>query len=66
MSGYIAQMGDTWDLLSLAFYGSEKHALTLMLANPAYSDIVVFGGGEMVTVPDIETETASTLPPWRR
>jgi hypothetical protein len=66
MTGYIAQMGDTWDLLSLAFYGNEKHVLPLMLANPAYSDTVVFEGGEVLAVPEIETETPATLPPWRR
>jgi len=66
MNGYVAQMGDTWDLLSLAFYGSEKYVFALILANPAYSDTVVFEGGEVLAIPEIETETSSTLPPWRR
>ena len=66
MTEYIAQMGDTWDLRPLAFYGNEKHVLILITANPAYSDTVVFEGGEVLAVPEIETETPATLPPWRR
>jgi len=66
MREYIAQMGDTWDLISLVFYGSEKYVLALMTANPEYTKTVVFEGGEVLTIPEISTELPATLPPWRR
>ncbi len=64
--------GDHWDWLALMFYKQEKYAADLMSANPEYSGVTVFQGGEVILIPRIEEteyneeETmASTFAPWK-
>lgn len=66
--------GDQWDYLALMFYKDEKYAADLMSANPEYSGVTVFSGGEVILIPYIEeTEAeyseeeamANTTAPWR-
>lgn len=65
---YKARAGDTWDAISYRMYEySERYAHVLIQANPQHMGVVTFDGGELVTVPIIDTvETPATLPPWRR
>lgn len=58
--------GDTWDLISYRVYGDCKYTDTLINNNTAYADVVVFRAGTILNVPDIELETPSALPPWKR
>lgn len=64
--------GDHWDWLALIFYKQEKYAVDLMSANPEYSGVTVFSGGEVILVPRIEdaayneeAEMANTSAPWK-
>lgn len=66
MSEYTAIQGDTWDLISFKYYGSEYHISELMLANPDHVDFVVFDGGEKLKIPEISITDTSLLAPWRR
>ena len=66
MSEYTAQLGDTWDFISYKVYGDEKYVINLMVANPSHRGVAVFEGGEVLTVPDINTTTSTSLPPWRQ
>ncbi len=66
MSEYTAIQGDTWDLISFKYYGSEYHIVELILANPDHVDAVVFDGGEKLKIPAINITYTSLLAPWRR
>lgn len=66
MSEYIAKQGDTWDLISYNVYGSEYHMQELILANYQYVDVVVFDGGEILSIPEISVADTSLLAPWRQ
>ena len=64
---YVAQGGDTFDSIALAAYNEERMAGTIIAANPALCDVLIFEGGEAVRIPIVETvDTPDTLPPWRR
>lgn len=66
---HIAVEGDTWDALALRYYYEEGEMLRLLQANPDLSDVLIFGGGEVVRVPVVAASEVSpesvTLPPWR-
>lgn len=64
---YTARAGDTWDQISyMAYMYTERYADLVLKANPEYSDVVIFEGGEVVKVPIVDTvDTPETLPPWR-
>lgn len=64
---YTCRAGDTFDLLAGQAYGEETMASVLIEANPDYADMVVFDGGEELSLPLVSTvSTPDTLPPWRR
>lgn len=58
--------GETFDSLALKLYGDEKYAAYLLAANPELCHLMQFGGGENVRIPDVDTEEASSLPPWKK
>lgn len=63
---YIATNGDTWDSIAFKSYGDEFQFVQVMAANRDKSDIVVFGGGESVIVPDtIITQDSIISSPWQ-
>ena len=66
MSEYVAIQGNTWDLISFKYFGSEYHISELILANPDYVDVVIFDGGEKLKIPEINITDTSLLAPWRR
>lgn len=64
---YTTVLGDTWDIISKKFYGSEKYVNTLLQANTANISKVVFSAGIQLVIPEIQIETInSSLPPWRQ
>lgn len=73
MSGYEyhCSASDSFDGVALAVYGDEKYAADLMNANPRYSGMTVFGGGEVLELPaldvpeDDEGAMANTIAPWK-
>lgn len=66
MDKYTTVQGDMWDLIAKRKYGTEKAMHVLLEANQQYSDIVVFGVGIVLNIPEYEAPTPDTLPPWRR
>lgn len=64
---YTAAAGETWDIIALKFYYDEFLMNKLIQANLRYAGVLVFEGGEVLTIPEIEdTEKSDTLPPWRQ
>lgn len=63
---YITVDGDTFDIISLAFYQNEHYSTEIMKANPEYVGCIVFSAGISLKIPIIEPAAASTLPPWKR
>lgn len=72
LSGYLytCSAGETFDSIALAVYGHEKYAAELMTANPGYVLLTVFTGGEILSLPVVETEDGEDEPtpstaPWK-
>ena len=66
MHSYVTVQGDTWDIISLRIYGTEKQMSTLIEANPAYRETVFFSANITLQAPEMPVSTPSNLPPWRR
>lgn len=69
---YTCSSGDQWDWLAMMFYQDSMYAPDLMSANPEYSGVTVFSGGEVILIPRIEeteyneeAELANTEAPWK-
>lgn len=64
---YVCRAGEAWDLLAGQAYGHETMADVIIAANPDLADVVLFEGGESISLPLVElVESPDTLPPWRR
>ena len=46
--------------------GSCAYAPNVMAANAQHLGYFVFPAGIVLTLPDTETQTSSTLPPWKK
>lgn len=70
IDGFIKEtaiQGETFDSLSYRIYGEEHMSHYIRQYNEQYSDIVMFNGGEELTIPILsETESKESLAPWRR
>jgi hypothetical protein len=67
---FITKEGQRWDTIAASVYGLNKPYAyeQLIRANPQYKNIIVFSGGEILTIPNDETTEINdgNLPPWRR
>ena len=64
---YIASYGETWDTISMDFYGTPFKIAELISCNPQYSDILIFEDNTELKIPILETTSQSdTLAPWKR
>ena len=66
---HIAAAGESFDSVALDYYGDEFMADKLMKVknNSKYAHLVVFEGGEKLTIPVYDDiESTETLAPWRR
>ena len=64
---HIATVGEMWDQIALKYYADEMKASFLLANNQELTDILIFEGGEKVKIPVIqESESITSLPPWRR
>ena len=63
---YNTVQGDRWDSVAYKQLGSCAYAPNLMAANPQHLGYFVFPAGIVLTLPDTETQTSSTLPPWKK
>ncbi len=62
-----ARQGETFDMLAHRLYTEERMSKYLRYYNPQYSDVIMFSGGEKITVPILsEIESTESLAPWRR
>lgn len=64
MNSYTTVQGDTWDLIAYRLWGSEYLLPLLLEANPKYRDVIIFDGGIILNVPDVDTTTYTTRPAW--
>lgn len=63
---YKTIQGDTWDDIAVKVYGDEKYMNELLEANQAYREIIIFPANVSLSLPDIQTQTTTILPPWKK
>ena len=63
---YKTIQGDTWDGIAVKVYGDEKYMNELLEANQAYREIIIFQANVSLSLPDIQTQTTTILPPWKK
>lgn len=63
---YTTTQGDTWDIIALKVYGSEKYMSHLLKSNPKHINTMFFSSGVEIICPDIESDIIDNLPPWKR
>lgn len=63
---YKTIQGDTWDGIAVKVYGDEKYMNELLEANQAYREIIIFPANVSLSLPDIQTQTMTILPPWKK
>lgn len=64
---YIASYGETWESISMDFYGTPYKIAELISCNPEYSDVLIFEENTELNIPILEDNTGSdTLAPWKR
>jgi hypothetical protein len=56
--------GETWDQISLKFYGNERDMNLLIQNNPAYKNNFDFDSGDLLFIPQIETDTSIGAMAW--
>lgn len=61
MSTYTTIAGDTWDIISKRVYGDDHAFPILMDANQQYIETLIFDGGIILNVPDIENENTEDI-----
>lgn len=64
MANYVTVQGDTWDRIALKTLGSEYLFPLLLEANKQYRNIVIFSGGIILNIPDIDTSEVTERPAW--
>jgi len=63
---YITLQGDMWDSISHNQLGHSKYKDILMAVNSTYIDYYIFPAGITLTLPDVDTDTVDTSPPWKQ
>lgn len=63
---YTTVSGDTFDIISHKRYGDEKQAVHIIEANIEYANVIIFGSGVRLNIPEIGIIQPSNLPPWKR
>lgn len=64
-STYTTVQGDTWDMIAYKNYQDESYMTTLLQANPALREVVIFSAGVSIALPEAVREKTADLPPWR-
>lgn len=63
---YRTVSGDTFDSIAYQIYGDETQAIHIIKANIEYANVIIFGGGTVLNIPEIEVISPANLPPWKR
>jgi phage tail protein X len=66
MKTYQTISGDTWDKIALSELGSALLTEELMKANLDHIQTTVFPAGALLSIPDVEEQVSTNLPPWKR
>lgn len=61
---YVTTQGDTWDRIAYDTLGSEYKLPLLLEANKEHRKTVIFSGGILLTIPDVETSIETERPAW--
>ena len=63
---YKTNQGETWDTISLDFYGTPFKIADLIACNREYADVLVFDSCVELNIPILDEAKAVTLAPWKR
>lgn len=63
---YKTIQGDTWDGIAVKVYGDEKYMNKLLEANQAYREMIIFQANVSLYLPDMQVQTTTILPPWKK
>lgn len=66
MRNYTTIQGDTWDIIAYKTCGNEMCMDRLIKANLDYKDVFIFSAGIILTIPEIELQISTSLPPWKQ
>lgn len=55
MGKYTTIAGDTWDIIADKVYNDDHAFGRLMDANPKFIDVLIFSGGDILNVPEVDT-----------
>ena len=66
MKTYRTVQGDMWDSIAYRVMGGCKYTDLLITANQEHVKTFIFDAGAILTIPDIPSEYANPLPPWKR
>lgn len=66
MKTYTTTQGDMWDSIAYTQLGSTDYTDRLINLNRRYRMYYTFPAGIVLTLPEPEEKTSSTLPPWKR
>ncbi len=55
MGKYTTIAGDTWDAIAKKVYNDDHAFERLMDANPKFIDVLIFSGGDILNVPEVDT-----------
>ena len=63
---YRSLQDDAFDSIAYRLFGDENLCVELMAANPDKMDVLLFGPGEEIEIPDlvVPPKEANDLPPW--
>ncbi|KYD02633.1 hypothetical protein B4102_0227 [Heyndrickxia sporothermodurans] len=61
---YTTIQGDTWDLIAYRTLGSEYLLPLLLEENQKHRATLIFSGGVVLTIPDIDTSEITDRPDW--
>ncbi|CEG29794.1 Phage Tail Protein X [Bacillus sp. B-jedd] len=61
---YTTLQGDTWDLIAYRTWGSEYLLPLLFEANYKYRTVVIFPGGIVLNIPEVDTSEITDRPEW--
>lgn len=64
---YTTTAGETWASVAFRLWADEFGMDALIAANPLYARLLVFEGGERLSIPNRTDETLTAhMPPWRQ
>jgi phage tail protein X len=66
MKTYTTVQGDMWDMIAYKQLGSTSYTDRLMTLNSKYIDTYIFPAGVVLTLPDIQADEPTSLPPWKK